>query len=318
MTDKSPDATKLATPISIVAEEDQNGYRLKTDADQLEKIGNLLRGKQQFSFFYSIGLPLMVTVATVAITTAIQYISWLNSIRLQAATEQASRAAAAYDKTATAIGARYYSIFIFIPSLADIVNRVTPEDRGIIKFTSALDLQRMSSYYEQLKRWEEGYDQMLASVDFNLDRPVLLPIGDVKERNLISDDVLKRVDCKKPMIGQMEQLGLSKHSLKAQFAIVNHCFGLVTEKLDYYNLKAINDGNVTIDPAIKEEMENAQGNLNAMNNVFRCNALRRTQFFNAEKEFAIVSPLTLVRHFANSKTTRIKEHLSKVDAQCNS
>ena len=74
MTDKPMDATKPESPISILAEKDQNGYRLITGTGQLEKIGNLLRGKQKFSFFYSIGLPVLVTLATVAFTTAIQYI----------------------------------------------------------------------------------------------------------------------------------------------------------------------------------------------------------------------------------------------------
>ena len=289
-----------------------------TGPGQLEQIGNLLRGKQKFSFFYSIGLPLLVTLATVAITTAIQYISWLNSIRLQAATEQASRAASVYDKVATNIGARYYSVFVFIPSLVDVVNRTGTEASGITKFNSTIDIQMMSSYYEQLKRWEESYDQMLASVDFTLDRPILLPIKEIGERNLISDATLKKINCSESMIGQMEQLGLSKHSLKAQFAILNHCFGAVTEKLDFYNSKTIFDEKFKIDPKMKEDMETSQGNLNAMNNIFRCNALRRMEFFNTEKEFAIVSPLTLVRHFANSKNARITEHLSRVDAQCNS
>jgi hypothetical protein len=140
------DATKPESPISILAEKDQNGYRLITGTGQLEKIGNLLRGKQKFSFFYSIGLPVLVTLATVAFTTAIQYTSWLNSIRLQAATEQASRAASVYDKIATNIGDRYYSIFVFIPSLVDIVDRTSAEETGINKYTSTIDIQRMSSY----------------------------------------------------------------------------------------------------------------------------------------------------------------------------
>jgi hypothetical protein len=318
MKDKPPDASKPESPISILAEKDQNGYRLITGSGQLEEIGNLLRGKQKFSFFYSIGLPVLVTLATVAFTTAIQYISWLNSIRLQAATEQASRAASVYDKIATNIGDRYYSIFLFIPSLMDIVDRTGAEETDITKYASTLDIQRMSSYYDQLKRWEESYDQMLASADFNLDRPILLPIKEIKERNPISNDVLGKIDCNQSMIGQMDHLGLSKHSLKVQFAILNHCFGVVTEKFDSYNSKAIADGKFKIDAKMKEDMENSQANLNAMNNIFRCNAIRRVAFFNAEKEFAIVSPLTLVRHFANSKKTRITDHLSKVDAQCNS
>jgi hypothetical protein len=282
------------------------------------------RGNRKFTpretkvlFFYSIGLPVLVTLATVAFTTAIQYISWLNSIRLQAAAEQASRAASVYDKIATNIGDRYYSIFLFIPSLMDIVDRTGTEETYITKYTSTIDIQRMSSYYEQIKRWDESYDQMLASADFNLDRPILLPIGEIKERNSITTD-LGKSDCNQSMIGQMDHLGLSKHSLKAQFAILNHCFGAVTEKLDLYNSKAIADKNFKIDAKMKEDMEHAQANLNAMNNVFRCNAIRRVAFFNSEKAFAIVSPLTLVRHFADSKKKRITDHLSKVDAQCNS
>jgi hypothetical protein len=264
MTDKPPYAAKPETPISILAEKDQTGYRLVTGPGQLEQIGNLLRGKQKFSFFYSIGLPVLVTLATVAFTTAIQYISWLNSIRLQVTTDQASRAASVYDILSTNIGDRYYSIFIFIPSLMDTVNRIGTDETGITKLTSSLYAERMSSYYEQLKRWEQSYDQMLASVDFNLDRPILLPIKEVKEKNLNSNDTLNKIDCSQSIINQMDRLGLSKHSLKAQFAILNHCFGVVTEKLDSYNSKTIADDKFRIDAKMKQDMENSQGNLNAM------------------------------------------------------
>jgi hypothetical protein len=291
---------------------------LFTDPDRLEQIGALLRGKPEFSFFYSIGLPILVTVATIAISSGIQYLSWLNSIRLQDATAQASRAAAMYDKAASTIGAMSYSTFLAIVATQDIVNRKSAPTSDIGKFNASLDVQRLTAYYDQLTRWNEGYDQLLSGIDFALDRPLLRRTGETSDRNLISSISLHKVDCTQSMPKQMPSIGLKPHALKDQLAVINYCLFKLTDTLDGETTNALANDALTLDPKAKADAEDAWGNLNTMTNVFRCNAQRRLEFLQSEKQYAVVSPMTLVRYLHNGKKDRILGLLASVDAQCNS
>jgi hypothetical protein len=313
-----PAAQKFNEPIAILAERQAEGYRLFTDPDRLEQIGALLRGKPEFSFFYSIGLPILVTVATIVVSSGIQYLSWLNSIRLQDATAQASRAATMYDKAATTIGAISYSTFLAIVATPDLVNRKTPPTSDIGKFNASLDAQRLTAYYDQLTRWSEGYDELLTGVDFALDRPLLRLVGEIPDRNLISSTSLNKVDCTQSMPKQMVSIGLKPHALKDQLAVISHCLSKLIATLDGETMNALANDALTLDPKAKTDAESAWGDLNTMANVFRCNAQRRLEFLQSEKQYAVVTPMTVVRYIYNGKKARIRGLLSNVDAQCNS
>jgi len=313
-----PTAEKSDEPIAILAERHAEGYRLFTDPARLEQIGVLLRGKPEFSLFYSIGLPILVTVATIAISSGIQYLSWLNSIRLQDATARAAHAVAMYDKAAATIGAISYSTFLAIVATQDLVNRKNPPTSDIGRFNASLDVQRLTAYYDQLTRWSEGYDQLLSGIDFALDRPLLRVSGEIPDRNLISSTSLHKVDCTQSMPKQMPSLGLRPHGLKDQLAVINYCLFELTDTLDGEMTKAVANDALTLDPKAKIDAENAWGNLNTMANVFRCNAQRRLEFLQSEKQYAVVTPMTLVRYLYNGKKDRILHLLSNIDAQCNS
>jgi hypothetical protein len=106
--------------VSVYVEQD-GANKFKIQSDQLEQIGAQLRGPREFSIFQSITLPIIVTLATLIFTSLFQYISWSNSVALQNAADVATNAERAYEKSVVAIGARRYAMFVYLPSLRDLV-----------------------------------------------------------------------------------------------------------------------------------------------------------------------------------------------------
>lgn len=101
--------------------EQEAANKFTIQSDQLEQIGAQLRGRREFSIFQSIILPLIVSVATIVLSSAFQYVSWFNSVGLKDATDVADKAARTYETSAAAIGTRHYAMLVFLPSLRDLV-----------------------------------------------------------------------------------------------------------------------------------------------------------------------------------------------------
>jgi hypothetical protein len=313
----APTAQKSDEPVAILAERHAEGYRLFTDPAHLEQIGARLRGKSEFSFFNSIGIPILLTVVAIAVSSGIQYVSWLNSIRLEDATVRAARAIAMYDKVAATISARSYSTFLAIEATQDLVNRKNAPASEIGKFNASLDVQRLTAYYDQVTRWNEGYDQLVAGIDFALDRPLLRVVKEIPTGS-VSSASWQKVDCSQSMPKQMLSVGLKPHALQDQFAIINYCLLQLSATLDGEMTKVLANDAPTLDSKANIDGGNAWGNLNTMTNVFRCNAQLRLEFLQGEKQFAVLSPMTLVRHLSDGKKGRILHLLSSEDARCNS
>jgi hypothetical protein len=102
-----------------IEQEGANSFRIQSD--QLEQIGAQLRGRREFSIFQSIILPLIVSVATIVLSSAFQYVSWFNSVGVKDATDVADKAARTYETSAAAIGTRHYATVVFLPSLKYLV-----------------------------------------------------------------------------------------------------------------------------------------------------------------------------------------------------
>jgi hypothetical protein len=102
-----------------IEQEGTNKFRIQSD--QLEQIGAQLRGRREFSIFQSIILPLIVSVATIVLSSAFQYVSWFNSVGVKDATDVADKAARTYETSAAAIGTRHYATVVFLPSLKHLV-----------------------------------------------------------------------------------------------------------------------------------------------------------------------------------------------------
>jgi len=102
-----------------IEQEGANSFRIQSG--QLEQIGAQLRGRREFSIFQSIILPVIVSVVTIILSSAFQYVSWFNSVGLKDATDVADKAARTYETSAAAIGTRHYATVVFLPSLKHLV-----------------------------------------------------------------------------------------------------------------------------------------------------------------------------------------------------
>ena len=106
--------------VSICIEQDGTN-RYKIQSDKLQEIGTQLRGRREFSIFHSIVLPLIVSIATIVFSSIFQFISWSNSVGVKYATDVAEKAERTYEHAAAAIGTRHYAMFVFLPSLRDLI-----------------------------------------------------------------------------------------------------------------------------------------------------------------------------------------------------
>jgi hypothetical protein len=87
--DPSPKPSASSDPHAYLRIEREAEDRYRILSGDLEKIGEQLRGRPRFSIFNSILLPLIVTLATIILTSLFQYVSWQNTINFQAASDQA-------------------------------------------------------------------------------------------------------------------------------------------------------------------------------------------------------------------------------------
>jgi hypothetical protein len=327
----------------------------KIQSDQLERIGEKLRGPRHFSVFNSIILPLIVSVATIVFTTLLQFISWNNSVRLQNATDVASKAAENYEKAAGAIDQRVYSTFLFVPSLRDLIrakhdsakpnemlagssdttgyggnavsgpavvrplpNSPKPDPEvSLNKFDLDLKKHRFESYYDHLRRWNENYDQLLTEVDYALDRPVLLHADKAGEGIRVFAVKLKKLNCALSLTEQLGRLGLNPDSLKLRLAGINHCFIQVHAILDEKSGKALGSAELVWDDALSGQLKQKLGDIKTMANEFRCYALRRIDYYNRQKERSILSPVSLWKWLANSQKQEALVHFNETAEQCN-
>jgi hypothetical protein len=287
MPDKDPPAPEQvpAPPVSVLIEKDNEGkYTVRTS--DLAFIASELRGRSRFSVFNSIILPLFVVLCTTLVTTAIgslfQYVSWRNSTKLQAANDRATRANTAYEKASMAVGKRYYSTFLYLAAVRDLANLKSANTR-LYELSIELDRRRFDAYYQQLRDWNETYDQMLTEIDFSMDRPV-----EIAER--VAKAKLAAIDCGQTLVEQLQRHGMNAVSLKVQFAAISHCLTIATADFSAQKDRAVVDPGFVVDERIKNNANDALNAISGMANEFRCHALLRIQYFNQLKDDAIFKP----------------------------
>jgi hypothetical protein len=361
-----------------IEQEEQN--RFKIQSDQLEQIGAQLRGPRHFSIFHSIILPLVVTVATLLFTSLFQYVSWYNSVSLQDATDVASNAERAYEKAAAAIGTRRYAVFVFLPSLRDLVkaktrveaaararveaaarasdeaavtaidqNRrrdsessahpgktdtkleyrkpseayattiVPPEgindgEAPLHKYVMDVHKQRFASYYRELKLWNENYDHLLTEIDYSLDKPVFRQAGRQSER--VSYAKFSQINCSISLADELARLHLNPSSLKLRFAGINKCFMDVSRALDRQLTMAIQATEPDFDEASETRIRADLDSLLSKANAFRCYALRRIDYYKAQKGLSILSISDPWRWLTNAAEKEAKRHLEDPAKSC--
>jgi hypothetical protein len=317
MTTDHPASPKADSPspssdITVDVERESDGRsHIRIGSDQLKRAATLLRGESRFSLRDLLAGALTVFLATV-IASAFQYVSWLNSLRIQAATDTAAAATAVYQEAAAEIGQRQYATSMFIAAVSDLVNRKDGTEVGLSKSAFDLDRQRVTSYYQMLTNWNDTYDRLITDVDYSIDRPIFRQAG----MAVISSTETDKADCKHSLTEQVTKIGLDPHSLKAQFAVIAHCLGAIHTGFSAEKDTAILVRRATISAQVKDKYNHSLDNTWSMANDFRCYALRRIQFYNAEKEFTIINLRSIVERFANPWKKRATDHLSEDADKC--
>jgi hypothetical protein len=306
--------------VSIVIQA-QNGARftVASTTDQLQQIGELLRGKPKGFDRRTVLTSIAVTIGTLFLSSliggAFQYASWLNSIRLQNATDHAAKAAAVYEKAIAAIGTRRFATISYLQAAQNIVDKKEGAAGNLSKALVDQDQRDMAGYSDALKAWNTGYDQMLTDIDYALDQPAFLAAG-VSTRNLISAKQTEKVDCAFSLNEQMDKAGMDRRSLKGQFAVIALCFGRATPEVDQLRTKSLTDHEVTISDQVKSTAENRLEAISSMSNVFRCYAQQRLTYYYGLKERAILSPAAILRDVLNRQSQIASEHFTAADQRC--
>ena len=323
--------TEQETLDVLVFVEKDGADRFKIRSEQLEQIGEKLRG---FSIFNSIILPAFVAVLTVLLTGLFQYISWHNQISLQNATDIANRAKKVSDEVTTAVGQRSYATFVFIKPLKDMVearlNLIRPAettggparsaaiDDDLEKHKKELARSRFVSYYEQLKNWNEKVDQLITDVDYALD---MLIFSQAFDKPTISHEsighfhgLMQKIECESldkdfERINQDQEYKLDetnkldRNRLKHRLVWINYCFININKKID--NAKSIIT-EIDADNVLNANFENYNiyKKLNIIKdsaNELQCHALYRVDYYDSLKERSIVSPYWIWKWLTDRK-----------------
>jgi hypothetical protein len=302
MSDSDASHQARRQPVTIVIEptEDKK-YRIGTG--DLEAIASQLRGKKQFSIFQSVLLPLAITIVTAFMTTLVaqgfQYVSWRNSTALQQAGERVTRATAAYDKAAAAIGRRHYATLLFLSSVHDLMNHKPDIDSHLFQLNLTLNKGRFERYYEIVKDWNENYNQIIAELDFALDGPVGI-------REPARAAKISQYDCKKSLPDELKRLELNVRSVKLQFAAIHSCFLRSLRSFSTTKDRGVLDKEASMEEAVRTDAQHELSDVLTMASHFRCFALNRIEFLRTDQTRAIYLP-TWIAWLGKSREVRQRE-----------
>ena len=209
-----------------------------------------------------------------------------------------------------------------------------PKDDDISLHKVALDNRekRFASYYKQLKLWNENYYRLLTDIEYTLDRPVFAHAGKKIQNSPFSKslwDKMAELNCSNPVTEELKKLRVNEDSLKFRFAAINRCFVEVNAGLDQLMTEALNKPLPSIDNLIENltqsKIKSQLEAVLAMADEFRCYAQQRIDYYNSQKELAIVSPknawtwLTDVTRKEGSTSTtarRAQEHFKEAAGRC--
>jgi hypothetical protein len=322
---------------------EQDGAKFKIQSNQLERIGEQLRGPRRFSIFQSIILPVIVTVATLVFTSLFQYVSWYNSVNVQNATDVAANAERAYEKAAEAAGRRQYATFVFLPSLRELVaeagnsmpagetdasakNQKDPKNLALAAFAlapiesplhkSILEnrQRRFEAYYKELRLWNENYDHLLTDIEYSLDRPVFKQGR--KEIQKTSYAKFSQIDCSKSLAAELERLQLDSQSLKLWFAGLHKCFRDTSGALYQLQSEAARPALAVYNESLESQVTKNLQELLSKSNAFRCRALRRIDHYKAQKELSILSVSYVWRRLNDAAQIEAQKHFEDTAKAC--
>ena len=280
--ESEPAAGSQPAHVSVFIDGDR---RFTVRTSDLENIGAQLRGKKSFSVFYSIGLPILISLLTVVGTTLVgqffQYVSWRNSTLLAQTTERVSLAKATYEKASEAISARYYASKLYLDAALELNRNHEVEAKPFKAIDLDLNKKHFNSFHEQMKTWSNSYDQLLSDIDFNMDRPLLWHSERVSVRNF---DKLK---CDQMLTSELKRLNLNVYSLKVQFAAINYCFTQSLVPFDIETKRVVASKDYIIPKTEKAAAVQRNEDVRSMANEFRCYAQHRIAMFEEQQRKSI-------------------------------
>lgn len=310
---KPGEATRLPPGEVEIVVEDQKGerFRVRGSTSQIEHLGELLRGKSKNVNIRTVLASVAATLGTILFTATIgatfQYVSWLDTVRQQNATDRAMKAAETYEKAAAAIISRSYKSTVYLSAIQEGNDK--SKKQTAVKGDDD-DKQKASvAYADEIGNWNEGYDNLLTNIDYSLDRPILR-FAEIPVRNPVSSKQTNRIDCTNSLDEQMDAVGMDHRSLKGQFAVINFCFVHASSQFEALRTGAVLDQKTKANPRILLSA------MDSMFNEFRCYALRRTEFYYGLKELAILSPGSVYRHFFHKPKQMAQEEFTDADQQC--
>jgi hypothetical protein len=322
--------TEQESQDALVSVEKDGADRLKIRSDQFEQTG---QKRRSFSVFSSIMLPIIVSAATAFFTGPFQYIGFTNELRLREATETAARAMAVSEKVSAAINQRKYATYVFISSLQNLVlekNEKLDPEQSLLKPTlrtpannlsalaSELGKERFKTYYEKLKVWNEGIDQLVTDFDYALDRPIFIhaQLGTPGTHEGVGEywQRMNNIDCLSSLPEELEKRGFDAKRLKMRLVGISYCF---TQLHALLGRKREADGtDLSWDRTFNNELYNRLDYIDYMGNELRCYALQRVEYYNGLKERSIISPWSLWAKLMNEQKANALRHLEDAAKYC--
>jgi hypothetical protein len=303
--------TPLPEPRVYVQFEREAGDRYSILSRDLETIGSQLRGKSRFSVFNSIILPVLVTLVTLAATSLFQFVSWQNSIKLQAASDEASAASRTYDRAAAEIDKRYYATFLFQVAVKNVANRKTAPETQLSQYDLELQKRRFEEFYKELAIWNQDYSQLLNDISYDIDRPIFKDRW-TENGYQIRKEILNRIKCDVVSIAnEIEANNLDKFALANHFAVVNKCFSAALNHFGALKDAALSNKDRIISAEEFEKADDELDGVRSMLNEFRCYALTRVHFLTSLKENTI-----LFSNWFGQNAQSIKAHLADTANRC--
>jgi hypothetical protein len=187
--------------------------------------------------------------------------------------------------------------------------------------------RRYASYYTQVQHWNENYDRMLYDIEYALDRPVFSQIP--KEVQKTNRTKLETIDCSKSLTEELKRLRFNSDSLKLRFAAIDQCFKNTHNALGKLVDDAKQTTKLVYDEQFSKQYDDTLDKLLSAENIFRCYALGRINYYTDQKELSILripdvweswrelSPIPLPEVQKPEKMkTRAEKHFDAMPGRC--
>jgi hypothetical protein len=295
------DVTVLPSDVTIAIKGTGGSeFKITGQASEIQKIGDLLRGRPKGwgDFLRTAGIAGAASVTTIIFSSLIgsqfQFSSWANTVAVDSAKDRRDKAREAFNEAISAIGKRLTVTRDFISTLQDLVSSQSTPHENLPELNLELDRARMKNYYDTLDEWKAAYNALLATVDYALDRQVYRLAG-TNPGNPVSYTKTQHVDCSQMITEQMRRpdVAYEQHSLKAQLAIINRCFNLISAKIEELKTNALSNAAFTLDPKVLDTLDHQLDDVDTTTNTFQCYAKHRQEFYNSQIRTSVIGATKL-------------------------